>query len=179
MSLALCKALTALSLWKSSTARGLSSSLVRVKDANLINKPTEKPSLADKEKEAKQRQAVYHRKSYQQLKESPEWLERRRAVKRDWLAKLRNDPERYAEYLERARQVQAAAYRDLAWRDHHAISTRCYRLKRAKDPSFRKARQQADRVHQFKRAVDSYPDLHARQGTPDLRYLWQLQDRRS
>jgi hypothetical protein len=59
MSLALCKALSALSFWKPpSLIRPFSSSLAQFTDAGRIDKTTQEPSTADKETKVRARQAA-------------------------------------------------------------------------------------------------------------------------
>jgi len=136
MSLTLCKAFSALSFWKTTTARAFSSSLVQHTNADHTNKPIEKRSLTDKEKEAKERQAGYNKKSYSRLKD---------------------DPERYEKHLIYRRQSDARRYQDLAWRDRQAMSSQRYhQRKRDEDPTIKERRQEEKRVYDRKRSLEAH-----------------------
>jgi uncharacterized protein YhaN len=102
MSLAFCKALSALSLWKPSIARGFTSSLVRVTDVSRPAKSVEEHSLADKEKEARERNRAYLRAWRQRLKDDPErwkaYKKRDLAAYNERCKRMKEDPERHKEH---------------------------------------------------------------------------------
>jgi hypothetical protein len=77
MSLALCKALSALSFWKPpSLIRPFSSSLAQFTDAGRIDKTTQEPSTADKETKVRARQAAAQEAYLQRVRADPERLEK-------------------------------------------------------------------------------------------------------
>jgi hypothetical protein len=124
MSLALCKALSALSFWRPPIARTFSSSLVWFADAGHT-KSTEELSIADKEAEARVRKAAYHRAWRQRQREDPEKQKEFKSAQsianKKKYQRLKDDPERLERSRSRRREITANAYKDLSWRDKQAV----------------------------------------------------------
>jgi hypothetical protein len=140
MSLALCRALSALSFWKPPIARTFSSSLVRFADSG-DTKPTEELSIADKEAEARARKAAYYEARKQRLREDPEeWEKFKNAesiANKKHYQRIKDDPEKYGKLQTRQRERSANVYEDLSWRDRRATSNRHWnRRKREQDPDY-------------------------------------------
>lgn len=116
MSLALCKALSALSLslWKTSTVRAFSSSLVQHTNANHTSSSTKEITVADKENEARERKTAHNKK---------------------WYLRLKDDPERFALRRQNRRERVESHRKDLSWRDRRALAFRSWsHRRRDEDP---------------------------------------------
>jgi hypothetical protein len=114
MSLALCKALSALSFWNPLVVRTFSSSMIRFADAGHVDKTTEWQAVGDKEKEAKARRAASQRAYVQRIRADPERYEIFKRVhpiaSKKQYQHLKRDPERYEEFSNRRAKQQAIAY---------------------------------------------------------------------
>lgn len=111
----------------------------------------EEHSLADKEKEARARNAANQRTWRQRLKDDPEKYEQfkeRWSVKfKEWYERIKEDPGRCKERQSRERERFKHEYQDLSLRDRRAFFHReWYRERVSRDPEFlEKTREQSRR----------------------------------
>ncbi|KEQ71228.1 hypothetical protein M436DRAFT_65386 [Aureobasidium namibiae CBS 147.97] len=135
MSLAMCKAFSALSFWKATTVRAFSSSLVQYTNADHTNNIIEVRSLTDKEEEAKEparkyqdlalrdQQAMSHQRWYQRKRDKdPTFMERRRECSRVYVRKVSLQ----AHYRFRRKVMKWTKHswvRQLPWKTHTPIFT--------------------------------------------------------
>ena len=116
MSVALGKALSALSFWKPSIVRAFSSSSVRVTDAGPLNKPRKERSVEEKKQKAKERQSANDKERYQRLKNDPEkyeaHLSRTAAYRRERNQRIKNHLEKYG-----AQRLYGEEHRELEEND--------------------------------------------------------------
>jgi hypothetical protein len=157
MSLALCKALSALSFWKPPIARTFSSSLVRFADAGHT-KSTNELSIADKEAEARAQKTAYHRARKQRLREDPEEWEKFKSAEsianKKHYQRIKDDPEKYGKLQTRQRERSANVYEDLSLRDRHATNNRHRnRRKREQNPGY--VKRSRERSQKFMREKGS------------------------
>jgi hypothetical protein len=139
MSLALCKALSALSFWQPPILRTFSSSVVRYKDAGHI-KPTEELSIVDKEADARARNAAYQRAYRQRLRKDPEKWEKFKSAEsianKKQYERVRNDP-------------------GLSRRTQHAICMRHRQRKKEQDPIYVERKRERSRQYYLENGTHS------------------------
>jgi hypothetical protein len=154
MSLALCKALSALSFWNPLVVRTFSSSVIRFADAGRTEEFAEELSVADKQKEARARQVAVQRAYLQRVRADPERLKRYKSARsiasKKQYQRITKDPERYEKIL----SGKQKNYKDSSWRDKHARSTqRWSQRKREVDPDFVEKTREDSRQHYLKVAA--------------------------
>jgi Skp family chaperone for outer membrane proteins len=163
MSLALCKALSALSFWNQLVVRTFSSSMIRFADAGHVDKTTEGQAVGDKEKEAKARRAASQRAYVQRIRADPERYEIFKRVhaiaSKKQYQHLKRDPERYEEFSNRRAKQQAIAYENFSWRDKYATKRQDYNhRRREEDPRHvEKMRERSRRFHRENAAAPGFP----------------------
>jgi hypothetical protein len=183
MSLALCKALSALSFWNPLVVRTFSSSVIGFADAGCTEEFAEELSVADKQKEARARQVAVQRAYLQRVRADPERLKRYKSARsiaskkqyqritkdperyekikianaisnKELYQRIKKDPKRYKEYLSRKQKELAIAYKSLSWRDKHAAASQRWQdRKREEDPAFVERRREGSLQHYRKNAA--------------------------